>query len=51
MNGDGVPDLIFENSVTNQISIWFMNAGRLTFSSAPIIATAARMENRSCGRH
>jgi len=41
MNGDGVPDLLLQNSVTNQISIWFMNAGGLSFSSAPVIATAA----------
>jgi hypothetical protein len=41
MNGDGEPDLIFENSVTNQISIWFMNPGGTTFSSAPIVAAAA----------
>jgi len=40
LNGDGVPDLIFENSITNQISIWFMQAGGMNFSSAPIIATA-----------
>ncbi len=41
LNGDGVPDLILENAVTNQISVWFMNAGGMSLSSAPIIATAA----------
>jgi len=41
MNSDGVADLIFQNSVTNQISIWFMKPGGLAFSSAPIIATSA----------
>src|SRR5579871_1651171 len=41
MNGDGQPDLILQNTVTGQVSIWFMNTGGLSFSSAPVIATAA----------
>jgi len=41
MNGDGVPDLILQNTVTNQISVWFLNPGGRSFSSAPIVATAA----------
>jgi len=41
MNGDGQPDLILQNAVTNQISIWFMNAGGLSFSSTPVIGASA----------
>jgi len=41
MNGDGVPDFLFQNGITNQISIWFMQAGGMAFTSAPVIATAA----------
>lgn len=40
MNNDGVADLIFQNTTTNQISIWFMNPGGMSFSAAPIVATA-----------
>jgi hypothetical protein len=41
MNGDGTPDVILQNSATNQISIWFMDRGGRSFSNGPVIAQAA----------
>jgi hypothetical protein len=40
MNIDGIPDLVYQNTVTNEVSIWFMNANLTSFSSAPIIYAA-----------
>jgi len=40
VNNDGVNDLILQNQNTNEISVWYMQKGGLSFSSAPIVATA-----------
>jgi hypothetical protein len=46
-NDDGVPDIVLQNEVTNQVSVWYMGAAQgdppqgQTYTSAPIIQTAA----------
>ena len=46
-NDDGVPDIVLQNQVTNQVSVWYMGAAQgdppqaQTYTSAPIIQTAA----------
>jgi exo-beta-1,3-glucanase (GH17 family) len=42
MNSDDVPDIILQNTLTNAISIWFMNSGGMSFASTPVIGTSAR---------
>jgi len=33
LNGDGKPDLLFQNSVDGKVAVWFMNGSRLVTSS------------------
>jgi hypothetical protein len=46
-NDDGVPDIVLQNQVTNQVSVWYMGPAQgnppqgQTYTSAPIIQTAA----------
>jgi hypothetical protein len=40
MNDDGIADLLFQNAVTNALSIWYMGGvNGATLQSAPIVAT------------
>jgi hypothetical protein len=42
INSDGVPDLLFQQQDTRQVSVWFMNPGALSFGSAPVVASPAQ---------
>ena len=41
VNSDDTPDILLQNATTNQLSVWFMNAGGTSYSSAPIVASPA----------
>lgn len=41
-NGDGVPDYIFQNRGTGQVSVWYRTGTQgMTYSAAPVITSAA----------
>ena len=41
-NGDGAPDLVFQNDSSNAVSVWYMGGPQgSVLLSAPVIAAAA----------